>query len=453
MREAFKTALGEDFLARGGCEILSKAQVEVSEDASAPLLDCLHQAAEQADVDDLIREAFRRALREASVSPVGANGKPRMLKLTAWIAHAGKANRNRDAFLEEDLKAAVEERLFAAPYFGMVDYNHDFNLYGVWYQTKFAYDPSAEAYGIVAEGAIFAWRFEELADKMLAMQARQGFIDVSMACLPGSVEFAEDDLGTYAILRNPVFFTTSVLDVDPADPKARALGTEDTDELPGEREVDLLTLSSATDLEPVGSNDPKMEDTMDLEKIVAALREVVAEDNQARMEPLVEAAQRLPVVEGELEDTKAALATATEASAALQASVEELTTARDEAVLAANTAKAELEAQTEELEALRQYKAEVEAQEAAARRDAIREARLAELSEAARAEFDALEEEVRERLLTRWEDDAEWQVARVALVSAAKRNKYEQASDKEGRLAPGAGEQDAPRNQIDKFIK
>ena len=37
-----------------------------------------------------------------AAGPITDDGRPRMLKLTAWIAHSGPANRNRDAFLEED---------------------------------------------------------------------------------------------------------------------------------------------------------------------------------------------------------------------------------------------------------------------------------------------------------------------------------------------------------------
>ena len=40
---------------------------------------------------------------EEAASPVTDSGKPRILKLTAWMAHSGPANRNGDAFLDEDL--------------------------------------------------------------------------------------------------------------------------------------------------------------------------------------------------------------------------------------------------------------------------------------------------------------------------------------------------------------
>jgi hypothetical protein len=46
--------------------------------------------------------------------------------------------------------------------------------------------------------------------------------------MPSGIEIGTDADGSYYVLRNPIFFTTSVLDVDPADTDARALGTEDT---------------------------------------------------------------------------------------------------------------------------------------------------------------------------------------------------------------------------------
>lgn len=462
MRESFKEAMGEEFINRGGREHLATATVEdcLSEDSLAQFqirMAASLVVAKESNVDQLIQDAFRKALKEASVSPVGANSKPRMLKLTAWIAHAGKPNRNRDAFTEGDLKAAVEGGMFAAPYFGMVDYNHDFNLYGVWYSAKYAYDPTAEAFGIIAEGAIFAWRYEELADKMLAMQSRLGHIDVSMACLPTDVEFAEDEAGTYAILRNPVFFTTSVLDVDPADVNARGLGTENTEQSPEERERELTLSSLSSDLNvEFAHSNTNLEEDMDHEKLIEAFREVVAEENREKLQPLVEAATRLPEVEAELEETKAALATANTAFEMLNSELTETKSALEETRLAAEAAKNEMTSVTEELEALRSFKAEIETAKAEEARAELRAARLAQLPEAAKQAFEAKDEETREVLLTAWESksDAEWEITIASLSVLEPKGRYEAASEEEGELTPGSGER-KPKGKfaIDEFIK
>jgi hypothetical protein len=179
MREAFKKAFAArhpEFLAKDGRELIVTAKVEEISSTFETVDDLL------ASLTSPAADCLTKAYKEAELSPMGDNGKPRTLKLTAWIAHAPKPNLNRDAFNEADLQKAVENGLFQAPYCGMVDYNHDFTAYGAWYSAKYAFDPVAGQQGILAEGFIYAWRYTELADLMLAMQQRQGHIDVSMAC-------------------------------------------------------------------------------------------------------------------------------------------------------------------------------------------------------------------------------------------------------------------------------
>ena len=98
---------------------------------------------EALDDDSIANLLVTLAGFEEAAGPITESGLPRMLKITAWIAHAGPANRNRDAFLAEDLQEVVNNDLFAPPYLGMVDFNHDFFPYGAWYSARYEYDPKA----------------------------------------------------------------------------------------------------------------------------------------------------------------------------------------------------------------------------------------------------------------------------------------------------------------------
>lgn len=449
MREAFRKAVGENFISQGGKELMLTAQVEENPTdfySVEDLLALLSAASERENAPENIRKAFH----EASVSPIGENGKPRMLKLTAWIAHGGYPNRNRDMFVAEDLKAVVDGGLFAPPYMGMVDYNHDFNLYGSWFKARYEYDPVAEAYGILAEGAIFAWRFPELADRMLAMQSRLGHIDVSMACMPGDVDFAEDELGTYAILRSPTFFTTSVLDVDPADASARALGTEDVTQTTLEREQELMLASAQSD------NFELTEVDMKVEELIEAFRAVVAEENQSQFAPLVEAATRLPEVEEMLAAKETEVEVVTAKVTTLEETVATMETAAAESELALTTARAEIETKDAELEALRAFKASVDEEKATAEKAERRAAILASFSEAGKTAFEAMTEEKQEKMLARWEaieDEDELEVVLAGLRAKVEpKGQYETASDKEGILAPVAEKPSKGKLAMDDFI-
>jgi hypothetical protein len=398
----------------------------------------------EADVDvDLIRTAMKRSGREASLSPVGPNGHPRMLKITAWMCHAGRPNRNRDAFTEDDLKAAVENGLFGAPYFGAVDWNHDFHPYGVFYSAKYAYDPVAEAWGVLAEGAIFAWRYEELADRILAMQQRnEGLIAVSMSCLPGDIETAKDEDGTYWILRNPTFFTCSLLDVDPADPFGRAVTTENVEETPEEREDKLTELALASIQPPVVETE---ENEMDIEQLLAdlvAAQGLTEEQATAVREALAsvvstEPAGDEPVVNGPAADEPTA---DNDRIAELEAAIASLTTARDEAIVARESAAAELATANSELTELQAYQTRREAEDAEIARTARRDTRMAQLSEATKAALEALSVEAKDRLVGRWTDmdEDEWKVTLASLTAGGAGKGYGERSKAEGTLSGAA---------------
>jgi hypothetical protein len=155
------------------------------------------------------------------------DGRPTVMRVVAWMCHEG-VNRNRDAFVAEELAVATTKITARNPL--VMDWNHAAviggpgRVIGTWTKADYAFDQKAKdgqgAWGILAEGVMFAWAYPEIADAMLAEQQRNGTVDFSMACIPSSVEFARDDKGSFAILHNPIFFTLSALDVPPGDPDA-----------------------------------------------------------------------------------------------------------------------------------------------------------------------------------------------------------------------------------------
>lgn len=436
---------------------------------------------EMSDVDALLpiaSAALEKAGHKTAAEPmVGENGKPRMLQLTAWIAHAGKPNRNGQAFLEEDLNAAVEKGLFSAPYFGMIDFNHDFSAYGVWHRAKYAYDPVAEEFGILAEGALFAWRYKDLADKLLATMQRHGHIDVSMAAIPEDIEFREYEDGSgrrYEVLRKPVFFTTSVLDVKPADPNARGQASENPEDTSQGREdkltrafevppssnvwqeVDVLQLwesDLASILVEDNRDEKEEEDSMNLEQLLAAVKAAVGEGNDELRDDLrdvFDRASRLSEVEASLAAAEEAVESLTEAREGLEGDLETTRLAMEEAQSA-------LSEMTEELEELRKFKADVEEEIAAEAAAELREDRLESLTESARARLEAKDEEVREKIIARLvEADEDEFEALVDMLNTAtrkdERESYEERARREGTLAGVAGEGEGAY-AIDKYTK
>ena len=401
-------------------------------------------------------EAMLKACSTAAPSPIGENGKPRMLHLTAWICHAGYPNKNGQGFTEADLQEAVADSLFLPPYFGMIDYNHDFTAVGMWYKASYAYDETAQAWGIIAEGAIFAWRYEELADKLMANMARDGFIDVSMACMPEFKEPATSaDGNKYELLRKPVFFTTSVLTVPPADPQAAGVCSEDPSQSPEERRR-LLAASIQNvqgkrewvfDPSLVAASEAEQEDEMDKEALTAALKEAFGEASApliAALNTTLEAASKLPALEAEL---AAARARVTE----LEGAVATLTAQSESAQLQADTAAQALTEANAELETLREFKSTTEAAAKAAADEARKTARLAELPEAVRAKLAEKDEPTRTRLeeLYASQSDEEWEMTKAAL--SVGKPSFEQRSKDEGALGGAAGNAPQTKFAIDQF--
>lgn len=201
---------------------------------------------------------------KSALKPFGPDGKPRMLVISAWMAHEGR-NLNGDAFVKEELQNVVKEGLFAPPYAGMIDDDHDFTARGYWYKTSFAFDQRANKWGILATGALWAWRYADLAERLLTDMKSRGIIDVSMSVIAGHTEitlaYPEARGERTKVLHNPVFFTTSLLSVPPGDKFARGKvaenpGQEQISDMSreiamGEESKELVTAAETSFAEPI----------------------------------------------------------------------------------------------------------------------------------------------------------------------------------------------------------
>jgi hypothetical protein len=410
--------------------------------------------------EELLKASILAAIEKASkgqemaeVSPVGSNNKPRMLQLSGWITFADEMNKNGRMFTHADLEEAVAGGMFKAPFLGMIDYNHDFQAYGVWYDAKFALDEVSGKWGIYSEGVMFAWRYTELADKMLAMQARNGHIDLSMAALPEWYEPGKDSAGNEGLIaRKPVFFTTSLLDVDPAFPNARAAGSEDPESTPEKRAAQLLK-SSLTEASPseesmkiegteVKPNEESLETVEETKVEAAAAPEAKAEEVTPEA-PKVEAATEEPKTEVEVvPEVKAPEARVTELES-------ELATARV-ALSAAETMVTNL---TAERDALQTYKNEIEQAKAAVELAKRREIRMTELSEVVKAE---MEKEENKPLLEEWMgyDEARWEATKkVFAVASTARKSMADKTREEGVLSGTSDKAEGSDWAISRHVK
>jgi hypothetical protein len=450
-----------------------------------------------------VRAAITAALEQASKrsgadktdtagvnDPVGANGHPRMLQISAWICHAmnpadPQPNRNNRGFTLADLEECIRNGMWQAPFFGAIDYNHDFELYGVWYDAELKFDPKANAYGILAKGSFFSWRYTTLADKLLSIQARQGWIDVSMACMPKFYEPAKTKGGEdFLVIRHPVFFTTSVLDVEPADPHARALGAESTADTQETRAAELLKASLleeqtedvpmkveeasvTTESEPVEgvAVETATEETPTAEAAADVTPEaetvegaevagvevevegvVVGEGEQASgatvegetLPPVEAAAEEAAPVEPTVEVETATEEPAAETVEAPAAAVTRLTLEVQALTIALQTAKDESDTMATELATLRAFKATRDAEIAAAERETRHAARRAALPAGVAKEL--AKDENKDVLADMLDmDDAQWErTLKVFALASSPRKTFAERSAEEGPLSSAA---------------
>lgn len=340
----------------------------------------------------------------ASRHPV-VDGRPRVLHVTAWIVHEG-VNNNRDVFVAEDLKAAVESgKLFQQPYGGVIDFNHNFVPIGYWYDAEYALDPSNGKYGILAHGVVWAWLYPEIADTMLLEQARNGKVDTSMVAWSANTQITIWSDNRYArIVREPVFTGASLLDRPPADPDANGFVAEEpTVETAQERRSRLLAAAYVP---------PKEEENMDeLKVLINELDEKIAEKLVTALEnKLAEARAQFVAHEERIAELQGQVDALAAEKAALQTSL-------DEKELALAAAKDEATALNEQVATLTAQVEEYTAAEAARKQAELAQARLAELPEAVRQRFDVLPENKRNELLTVWAslDEEAWALRKEEL--------------------------------------
>lgn len=464
------------------------------------------------ELDPAAQIAMKDVAKEAGPPLVNSQGKPTLLKIVSWVGHAGIPNRNRDAFVKEELHELAGS-LFRAPNFGVMDFNHsavrpwsdDPKVIGVWYKAEWAFDGKADggkgAWGILATGIAFSWLFPEVADKLLADQARSGTIKVSWTWIPGSVEVASDDQGQFSLNHNPVFFTVSVLDVKPADPDAVGRGSED----PSVLEDDLKTqvavaerltkyaMTGGTTIRTSGFWSPtavastggtmneEMIKKLQAEKATAEQKAVELSTQYSKREADLEA--QIATITAARDTAVAALATA---RAENEARVAELTAARDSAVVELEKTQGELETKVSDIATARDYlkgeldkviarvaeleaknkelsdqaatvkaaEADVQKRTAENARKARMAARIASLPESFRTLHAAKPDEVRGRVEGKWADmtDEQWEQYRndELLGYVTTKVGFVLRSASEGFLPTNGGEDD---NDISKRVK
>jgi hypothetical protein len=391
-------------------------------------VDCLATLEPPHELTAIEIAAFSAAYEKAA-APLMTDGKPTVMRMTAWMCHEGM-NGNRQSFVAEELRAAAAK--IGLPNALVMDFNHsaiygytgEQRCIGLWYEGEYAWDQRAKdgkgAWGILVKGVMFAWLFPEIADTLQAEQARNGVIKFSMACMAGTTEYATDADGrSYAILHNPVFFTNSALDVPPADADARGLGSEST-AADVEAEQRAALVSAASNAQEQTMNGQALKDLLSqlegrlAEQVTAALNERNAE--VIALEARASAAELL-VTE---KDT---------ALVAVQAQIAMLTQELTEAQTALDVVTAQL--------------AEHTAAAAAAELAAKRTARVAALPEPVRVAHAKRDETKRERLELKWasmsdEDFAVYLEDELGITpmatAAAREGSYLERSQKEGIL-------------------
>lgn len=383
-------------------------------------------------------------LKTAALDPV-VSGRPRMLHITAIIVHEG-VNHNNDGFYAQDLQTIVSERkLFKDGYGGMIDINHDLMPVGYWYDAEYITDPVTHTSGILAKGAIWAWRFPEIADKILAYQHRDGKVAVSMTCLCKDEDIKYEttlDGNWIQWVKDPVFVATTILlDQTPGDPNARGVADEDPIQITETERRSILFRAAANN-----DNSNIMEETM-LDEFKPLLEEKLGDNANSVIDAINKAMssleERLDTRNTEIEALMAAKSELSEQNSTLQTQVEE-----QKLVIEELTAKkAELEGTTATLTAKVE---EFEAAEAAAAFEKKKEARLAELSESVIERLNAKEQSVRDAIVERWasQTEDEWEITKAEHALAA-------ASDTRVERLPGGarGYDENGANSLDKYIR
>lgn len=414
---------------------------------------------------------------DAELVPVITDGKPTVMRMTAWMAHEG-VNDNGLAFVREELPAAAERISQDNPL--VCDFNHaavkggEFPIIGMWHKAAYAFDAAANKWGIITTGVMFAWLFPEIAQAMLADQARNGHLRYSMACIGDSYEYSNLAGRSIQIAHNPVFFTNSLLDVTPADPAAIGHVALAGDPVPPPGPVGTPVLHDPKNKTPVDPNvDPEnpippsgSDGSLPVNALLAELQALVAtwglpnrqlpineipgptpqekkamEDLQAKINELI------PKL-AENEQLRSANADLTAKLALLQEQVKNLQTYEATALdlkLTKETLQGEYDVVLAENTALKAANAELtakvdafEADRSATEKAAQLAARVAELPDAVRAAHAKSSDDVRAKREANWASKTpeEWEFYKAEELSIAPAVKigYLQRSDAQGAL-------------------
>ena len=360
---------------------------------------------------------FVKDLSLAAPAPI-IDGKPRMLHVTAFIVHEGM-NRNGDRFIADELGAAVTaNRLFADGYAGIIDLDHDFSPVGYWYKSEFVVDPKTNTKGILAHGAVWSYLFPEAADRVLAQQQREGFVRVSMAAISKreDVAFEVDQSGRLIkTMHNPVFLgATILLEADAGD--LNAIGVVDEDPLEHNEYARRAVILKAASLNK--GNEHNLEETAMIEEIRPLLAELLGDQAGKFTDSISELiATKVDGFKSLLEEKDTLISAAGEKVEGLTSQLEELNTRFEETNLALSNLKQEkedLEAKlaiaNEALEAFEQEKAEAAV-------EAKKEQRLSQVSEGVKTRLLAKEDEVKDKILTKWASMSEedWETTKAEL--------------------------------------
>lgn len=405
--------------------------------------------------------------------PMVTEGRPTIMRVVAWMAHEG-VNSNRDAFVAQEL-AALAPTLFRAPNFGVMDWNHSAVLpsffvedstpkvIGVWYKAEYAFDQTAGKWGLLATGMLFAWTFPEQATALLGEQAREGHASFSMACLPGGVEYREDDKGEYAVLHNPVFFTVSALDVTPADPAAVGLVTEAGEDGSEEDLARDLTAATTTDFRVtnvwiptvttssgtwIGSGSSgAWQNTTQLEVAMEESEKKVLEDaRDAALGKVTELDATVAVLETRVAELEGSLAghgtpLAEAERAELTTRITELETALEAAKTARETADARLVELEQAAAEVAKVQAEADVKAAEDAKEAVLVQRMSVLGKDFLKAFAKRSEADQSRLKVRWAamSAEEWTDFTDSLGLMPTRVGFRFRSEEEGLLSVGGG--------------
>jgi len=291
-------------------------------------------------------------------------------------------NANGDAFDPDDLVEAVNAGQLDRFQPAIVDWRHDFNVYGTSILAEIA-DQKVEVEGfgkqsvkqIIVYSVFHSWLFPDKASK-LRKWAQKGILSFSMACGAESVEWRNNDL--VRVLRKPHFVANSIIppDSDPADENATLLKVANKGgiDIPVVYANHMHIPDGVTcawfvkENESVNNAGDDMENAKQLE------------DLQKKNDDLVKANDKLAKANAELEKTEAAkkIDELNKAKEALEKEVEELKKASEKFEADMSAKQAELDTATKALDEANEQLKELRSEEVGRINDE-RKAKIAEI--------------------------------------------------------------------------